>query len=222
MHAILKEEPPETFVAESKISPGVERLMRRCLEKAPGERFQSARDLGFALEALSGSLGTDVLATSAQLEKKRPFGEFNWRLWCLATAGLLMAFAATLWLRHPALVLEFVQLTNDNHAKNFGWPPPVTDSPLITDGARLYLTTVANLGAGPTPAQVSVKGGEIAPIHLSLPYAGFELLGISPDGSELLVGSFNDSFWPQGVMSLRAAAQLRRTFTPFLPAIEFA
>ncbi len=191
LHAILKENPPQILSAEGKISPGTERLMRRCMEKASGERFQSARDLAFAIEALSGSSGTEALAIPAQ--EKQPFWERNWRLWCAASAGLLLAVAPTLWLRHSAPVVKFLQLTNDSYAKNnSNWPPPVFDSPLATDGARLYFTAV-NLEAGLTPAQVSVKGGEIAPIHLPLPYAGFELMGISPDSSELLVESFNSS-----------------------------
>ena len=193
MHAILREDPPEIPTADRKISPGTERVLRRCLEKASDERFQSARDLAFALEGLSGSSRTDTLAESPPLETKRPSWERNWKLWAFATAFLLMALPATLWLRQPTrAATEFVQLTNDSHSKGgLGWPPPVNSSALFTDGSRLYFTVEANLGAGPTPAQVSVNGGETAPIRLPLPYAGFQLMGISPDGSELLVQSFN-------------------------------
>jgi serine/threonine protein kinase/Tol biopolymer transport system component len=193
MHAILREDPPEIPTTDGKISPGTERVMRRCLEKASDERFQSARDLAFALEGLSGSSRTDTLAESPRLETKRHPWERNRKLWAFATAFLLMALLATLWLRQPTrAAMEFVQLTNDSHSKSsLGWPPPVTSSPLFTDGSRLYFTVDASLGAGPTPAQVSVNGGETAPIHLPLPYAGFELMGISPDASELLVESFN-------------------------------
>ncbi len=58
MNAILKDDPPEISTATKNISPAMERLIRRCLEKAPEERFQSARDLAFALDALSGISGT--------------------------------------------------------------------------------------------------------------------------------------------------------------------
>jgi len=193
MHAILKEDPPEFPTTDGKILPGTERIMRRCLEKASYERYQSAHDLAFALEGLSGSFGTDTLAESPQLETKRHPWERNWKLWAFATAVLLVVLLATIWLRRPArAATEFVQLTNDSHSKGRqGWPPPVTSSALFTDGSRLYLTVNASPGAGPTPAQVSVIGGETAPIHLPLPYAGFQLMGISPDGSELLVESFN-------------------------------
>jgi len=193
MHAILREDPPETPTTDGKISPGTDRVMRRCLEKTSNERFQSARDLAFALEGLSGTSRTDTLAESPHLEPKRYSWERNWKLWAFAAAVLLMALLATLWLRQPTrAATEFLQLTNDSHSKGrLGWPPPVASSALFTDGSRLYFTVEASLGAGPTPAQVSVNGGETAPFHLPLPYAGIQLMGISPDGSELLMQGFN-------------------------------
>ena len=54
MSAILKEDPPDLSDTNRNISPALERLLNHCLEKNPDERFHSARDLGFALEALSG------------------------------------------------------------------------------------------------------------------------------------------------------------------------
>src|SRR5271163_562513 len=57
MTAILKEDPPELNEMEHPVSPGLERIMRRCLEKQPEQRFQSAKDLAFALEALTGTTG---------------------------------------------------------------------------------------------------------------------------------------------------------------------
>ncbi len=53
MSAILKDEPPELGEMNAKVSPALEKIVRRCLEKKPERRFQSASDLGFALEALS-------------------------------------------------------------------------------------------------------------------------------------------------------------------------
>jgi Tol biopolymer transport system component len=53
--AILKRDPLEAVGVEVQVSPGLERVLRHCLEKSPEERFQSARDLAFALEALSGA-----------------------------------------------------------------------------------------------------------------------------------------------------------------------
>src|SRR5262249_31453784 len=57
MSAILKEEPSELCETNAKISPALEKIVRRCLEKKPERRFQTASDLGFALEALSNTSG---------------------------------------------------------------------------------------------------------------------------------------------------------------------
>jgi len=52
MNAILKQEPPELDAA---LPPSLDQIIRRCLEKKPGERFQSALDLAFALGSISGT-----------------------------------------------------------------------------------------------------------------------------------------------------------------------
>ncbi|HMI30443.1 MAG TPA: serine/threonine-protein kinase, partial [Candidatus Limnocylindrales bacterium] len=54
MTAILREEPPELSREGRPIPPALDRIVRHCLEKSPHERFQSASDIAFALEALSG------------------------------------------------------------------------------------------------------------------------------------------------------------------------
>jgi Tol biopolymer transport system component len=64
MASILKEDPPDLFATNQNISPGLERLVRHCLEKNPERRFQSARDLVYDLEGLSGVSGTLVAARS--------------------------------------------------------------------------------------------------------------------------------------------------------------
>ena len=53
MSAILRDEPSGLAKAERELPPALARLLSRCLEKNPEERFQSARDLGFSLEAIS-------------------------------------------------------------------------------------------------------------------------------------------------------------------------
>jgi Tol biopolymer transport system component len=52
--AILTKEPPDLTQTNKDLHPGVERIVRHCLEKNPEERFESARDVAFDLEALSG------------------------------------------------------------------------------------------------------------------------------------------------------------------------
>ncbi len=53
MSAVLREDPPDLSATNRNVPPGLERIVRHCLEKSPGERFQSARDVAFDLEALS-------------------------------------------------------------------------------------------------------------------------------------------------------------------------
>ena len=78
MAAILKEEPPELGGEGRKIPPGVDRIVRHCLEKNPAERFQSARDLAFHLESLSDLSTTSATAliagkTSARRKRQLAF-----------------------------------------------------------------------------------------------------------------------------------------------------
>jgi serine/threonine-protein kinase len=60
--AILREEPPDLAEANRNIPPELERIVRHCLEKEPVRRFQSARDVVFDLENVSGLLGTTPVA----------------------------------------------------------------------------------------------------------------------------------------------------------------
>jgi RNA polymerase sigma factor (TIGR02999 family) len=77
LSAILHADPPA--IGSAGLPAGLDRVVRRCLEKEAGERFQSARDVGFALEALGEAAGTSVEAAP------RPPG--RWR-------GLVLAAAA--------------------------------------------------------------------------------------------------------------------------------
>ena len=63
MSSILKDDAPELPTRLTDASAAVDRLVRRCLEKDPYERFQSARDVGFALEAMSGISGPNAIET---------------------------------------------------------------------------------------------------------------------------------------------------------------
>ena len=87
MNAILKDDPPELEVEKLKLSPGLERIVRRCLEKDLSRRFQSARDVGFALEAISGTSSASAVKQQA-LPPERP----RW----LHAAALALLFMVSL------------------------------------------------------------------------------------------------------------------------------
>jgi Tol biopolymer transport system component len=98
MTAILKEEPPELSGMDQPISPGLERIVRRCLEKQPEQRFQSAKDLAFALEALTGTTSKTAANAAITVGAERP----RWRgfVAVAAVAGIAVG-AAIAWFLHP-------------------------------------------------------------------------------------------------------------------------
>ena len=60
MSAILRDDPPDPGTLDVNVPPAVLRTLRRCLEKRPQERFESARDLAFALESSVDSSSTSA------------------------------------------------------------------------------------------------------------------------------------------------------------------
>jgi len=87
MTAVLREEPPDLAESGKAVPPGLDALVRHCLEKAPAERFQSARDLAFALDRLTGSASSSAAGPSASLRRsaRRP---------ALLLAGVLASLSA--------------------------------------------------------------------------------------------------------------------------------
>ena len=103
MSAILKEETPELAETARTVPPGLERIVRHCLEKHPTQRFQSAGDLAFDLEAL-----TEISAGSksgAQVAVEQTASANSRRL-LIAAAGVLVlvgaAFGLGLWVNRGA------------------------------------------------------------------------------------------------------------------------
>ncbi|MDQ5870833.1 MAG: protein kinase [Acidobacteriota bacterium] len=68
LNAILTEEPTELSAVGRDVPEGLERIVRRCLEKEPAQRFQHARDLGFAIEAVSGLSAPAAAAAADKAE----------------------------------------------------------------------------------------------------------------------------------------------------------
>ncbi len=95
MSAILREDPADLSVTNQNVPPGLERIVRHCLEKDPERRFQSARDLAFDLESLSTASG---VAPAAKLRSPRRLGAA-----LVAAAAALLLLAGAYWLgRHRA------------------------------------------------------------------------------------------------------------------------
>ena len=89
MNAILKEDPPDLTETNRNLPAALERIVGHCLEKNPEERFQSARDIAFDLEQLSGSATTQAALVSPA-GRQLP----GWHSVALALAALALAAVA--------------------------------------------------------------------------------------------------------------------------------
>jgi serine/threonine protein kinase/Tol biopolymer transport system component len=121
--AILKEHPPDLSETNQRISPALERLVNHCLEKNPEERFHSASDLAFALEALSGSSVSSAQtmampAFAPRLMKRRDL----LIAWAVAAIAILAAIALTIsHFRRPPTESRAVRLfINPPEKASFG------------------------------------------------------------------------------------------------------
>ncbi|MCM3876027.1 MAG: serine/threonine-protein kinase [Thermoanaerobaculia bacterium] len=70
MSAILKEEPSELSESGRNISPALDRVVKHCLEKDRSNRFQSAKDIAFALSEASGQATTSGAQVKAPTSGK--------------------------------------------------------------------------------------------------------------------------------------------------------
>ena len=105
LHAILNEEPAPLGEGAS---PQLERVAARCLEKDPAARFQSARDLAFHLDAVSGFSRPLPLPRPSRARPRGVAARW-WLLAALGAAALAGAFWAGRQGRPPAP--SFQQLT---------------------------------------------------------------------------------------------------------------
>ncbi|HYH06426.1 MAG TPA: protein kinase [Thermoanaerobaculia bacterium] len=127
LSAILTDTPDVFTVSERMIPYELARVIQRCLEKNKDERFQSARDLAFALRAIGTATS---LSFEAPAERKR-----RWKIWgAIALAAIVAAISFLLVrdvdvqvtpresanVRRPIrsiAILPFVNATGDREAE---------------------------------------------------------------------------------------------------------
>ena len=173
MAAILNEYPASISELAQSTPQGLQRVVHRCLEKNPEQRFQSASDLAFALEALSEASGSSSLPVVAPVRLRSRKNVLR------ATALIaVLALAIVSYLvmenrnRFASLhISDYAQITHDGQASAL----------CGTDGTRLYM--FRGLGIG----EVSISSGDVAqrPVAVSDPV----LMDVSPDGSKFLLAS---------------------------------
>ncbi|HTU43194.1 MAG TPA: protein kinase [Candidatus Aquilonibacter sp.] len=183
--AILNEDPAPISQLAPDTPLTLDKIIHRCLEKNPSQRFQSASDLAFALEALSVPPSS---STSGFHEVKSEFGSKKdaagrrLPLWISAGVVIVAAVALAAYFLQAApvpKVANYVQLTHDGQPKSL----------IGTDGSRLYLS-LGEVRAGSFSshgvAEMSVLGSEPQKLAI-LPSLNMAPVDLSPDGSELLV-----------------------------------
>jgi len=149
MTAILREDPAELAELGRNIPPGLDRVVRHCLEKDPELRFQSARDLAFDLEALSGASVSGVSAAGGLRTRRWP------RIGLAGIAALIAAAVVGGYFlghssggRQVAETLQFSQLTFRGE--------PIFNARFAPDGKTIFYSSAAS---GNTPSLYSTRPG---------------------------------------------------------------
>ena len=206
MTAILHEDPPAISLTTVGISPGLLRIVQRCLEKKPERRFQSASDLAFALEALSDFTRlTPAAVEQAAIDQAGAAQDAaaprTWK-WVAAAVFFVAVVAGMIaWLRTPSavpVVESVTQLTDDGEPKN---------GQLVSDGSRVFFNEGPN-GSWKI-AQVSTSGGRTSLVDTRVPSPW--IAGIAPDNSSLLVsaGGYEDGLYPLWLIPVPAGEPRR-------------
>jgi serine/threonine protein kinase len=119
LSAILHHDPPAITTVPDPVPAGLERVVRRCLEKDPRDRFRSAMDVAFALDALSTSAGDGMAAPveAPGRRRRRPWP------WVAASVVVIAGAFAWWWLSQrrpeaPAAPLKITPFTSDGGYKS--------------------------------------------------------------------------------------------------------
>jgi len=189
--AILKEDPPELSASGREIPPALDRVVHHCLEKNPEERFQSARDLAFDLQNLSGSTSQMVASATSKESKRAPIRIAAAVL--LIVGALLAAFAAG-WVLKPVSPPTFKQLTFQRGT--------VTAARFAPDGQNVVYSAAWAGNLHPDLFSTRVDGIMSRPLGVS----DADLLSISPQGELALLQGWRRFFgWERAGMLSRMA-----------------
>jgi len=192
MTSILRDDLPEITDLQPSIPPALDRIVRRCLEKSPDHRFQSAKDLAFALESLSQFSSSSNFAAQTAVQNSRSGAPLKW---ALAAGGIVVALAMLglgWWIGRAAGMApppEYRQITfRTGQVGNARFTP---------DGSVVY---DASWEGGPDQLYIA-RSGDNGSSELGLKNA--DLLSISKNGelAVLLNGLFSTGYIRVGTLA---------------------
>jgi hypothetical protein len=173
MTAILREDPPPMTTTARNLPPALERIVQHCLEKNPSERFQTARDVVFALDVLSGSTISGRTSGIAGAAVSRPRRATFTRA-ALGVVAIVLAGAAgyALAARHDrgtAPAFSFDRKTFE--------PMMITNARFLPDGQTLVYSAAPE---GVVPQVFVLRPDSVVPEATLGP--GTQLLSVSSKG----------------------------------------
>jgi serine/threonine protein kinase/Tol biopolymer transport system component len=220
MSVILREDPPDLAAANPNVTPGLERVVRHCLEKSPEQRFQHARDLAFHLEMLSSASGTVPTMEVAAVRSRR------WPA-IAAAAALLVAALGGGWLLRgrssSASVPKstFAQLTMQDGIDLSPSIAPDGETFVFTRGADIFLQRVSGRNAINLTSRCALadsqpafsRDGSLIAYRSECEGGGIFIMGATGESSRRITEScFNPTWSPDGKQLACAAEAV--TFTP--------
>ena len=186
MGAIIHESPVAPSRLNEELTPRLEEIISKALEKDRNIRYQHAADLRADLKRLRRDLDSGHISSTPIVSGQPPARKSGWRFTAIAAVALMAAALLAFFLLRtlpPPRVLGTTQITNDGRAKFV----------YLTDGARLYYTASKAFGVFQN-FQVSVKGGDSIPLPTYT--RGMMLQSIAPDKTELLFENRGDESSP--------------------------
>ncbi|HTZ81752.1 MAG TPA: protein kinase [Candidatus Acidoferrales bacterium] len=176
MTAILREEPAALSDIGWQGPPELERILGRCLEKNVGQRFQSASDLAFAIESLSG--------TSTTRKVSQPKLRRAWLAWIIAAAllGGTAVWEAVRPAAPPTNPLEKAHFTRvtDFESVEAAISPDGRFVAFVSDHDGPFDVWLTQVGTG---RLMNLTHGNAGPLPGPLRSVGF-----SGDGSQIWIG----------------------------------